>query len=179
MMQSGSLHSGLTAPKVALNLGGTVNPVNVVSNPPTGGSKGGGKGSGRERSLRSNVPKASPKKPATKTTSVLTQANAKVRDASSKLIDAKCWARIIGEKSEISQAMKDGYATDMKKHRELMQDATDQLQHATLTGPKDSATLTPLCESLDKALEGYNTFIKQVRVVFDLRHLSRSMSFCN
>ncbi|CAE7723211.1 unnamed protein product [Symbiodinium sp. CCMP2592] len=167
IMQSGALRTGLTAPPVALNLSGTVNqPYGQGSSNPAskGGQKGGGKG--HSRSNRSHHA-ASPKRGVSKATP-LTQATAKLRDASSKLIDAKCWTSIIEEKTEISQAMKDGYATDMKKHRELMQDASEKLQHATLTGPKDGDTLSPLTEILDKAVEGYNAFVKTVKVVFAL-----------
>ncbi|CAE7356020.1 unnamed protein product, partial [Symbiodinium necroappetens] len=165
MMQSGTLNPGLSAPAVPLNLGQAVNPLDAAAK--GGQNKGKGSGKGRDRSLRQAASNASNKKGATKATA-LTQANTKIRDASSKLVDAKCWEKIMNDKTGISKAMKDGYAADMGKHLADLQAATEQLQHATLTGPKDEATLNPLIATLDKVLEGYNTFVKQVKVVFEL-----------
>ena len=101
--------------------------------------------------------------------SLLTQANAKIRDGSSKLVEMKGWLKVIGggaKKDEVSEGMRSGYLAELNKHLEAMTIAVEQLQTVTMTGNKDAETLTPLTSALAKALENYATFQRQVKSVF-------------
>ena len=172
MMKPGALNTGLKAPSA----------VDLRSNPqltpsyPAGlqlppGSKGGGKGR-QPRTLRStNAHQSDPKKPA-KPQSELTVANARLRDSGSKTMEIKGWGRIISTKEGVSKEMRDGYLADLERHRTSMTEATEALQHATMPGVKnEDGRVASLTTTLTKALEDYNAFVRQVKVIFELRLL--------
>lgn len=64
--------------------------------------------------------------------SLLTQANAKIRDGSAKLVEMKGWLKVIGgaaKKDEVSEGMRPGYLAELNKHLEAMTIAVEQRDH--------------------------------------------------
>ena len=166
-MRPGGLNTGLKAPAVNLqsNLQPPMNPGMQV--PP--GNKGGNKP--KTRALPGgNTQRPEPKKPAKQSETTL--ANARLRDSGTKSVEIKGWIHVILTKEGVSKEMRDGYLADIERHRKSMTDATEALQHAITPGVKtEDAQIASLTKTLTKSLDDYNAFVRQLKVIFELRLL--------
>lgn len=173
VLKPGGLETGLKSPPVLL----------PGSDLPKGGGTAGsaqapGKGNGR-RALRAAQSNGSQQgKGQAKTTPGLTTANAKIRDAAAKLIEIKGWCHVIAVKEGVPQKKRDGFMDEINGHRDDINKATEALQHAKITGVKDDASLAPLNLALTKSLDSYNSYVPQLKTVFELQLLTSKCSGC-
>ncbi|CAE7197317.1 F5 [Symbiodinium sp. CCMP2592] len=134
--------------------------------------KGKGKNKGRSRKGDDEENPNPPKK--TAKPNFTGKANAKVKNGRTTNTEAKFWLRKIQAdknqsedgKRKVSKELADGYLSQITLYQGPVDIATDALDMKLIEGAKDEASLKPLMEALDAALEDFATALRPIKAIF-------------